>query len=82
MSTLPMPTGMKPGSRSVAGSGLADGAHGKDEIPGVAEVMPAGVQMYPTGSGQVSFAQGASPPAVGGAQREKRQVKSGPMPKG
>lgn len=58
-----MPKYMKPGARSVAGSGLDPSVFGGPQDK-VGELTPPGLVSYPQGAGEVSYSNGASTPAT------------------
>jgi hypothetical protein len=79
MSTpTPAPKTMSPGARSITGSGLTPDAFGmpQKEIPAF---MPADVSTDPSGPASAEFYNGAQPAYAGGAVRESKQVRPGPM---
>jgi hypothetical protein len=69
---------MSPGARSITGSGLTPDAFGmpQKEIPAF---MPADVSTDPSGPASAEFYNGAQPAYAGGAVRESKQVRPGPM---
>ena len=66
------PNYVKPGNRSVAGSGLTDQALGMNN-DGM-KVMPDGINLYPGGPSEVTYYNGAQEPPAGGVKKVIRRV--------
>lgn len=79
MSTpTPAPKNMSPGAQSITGSGLSPDAFGKP-MEALPAFMPSDVSTDPKGPASAEYYNGAQPAYAGGAVRESKQIKSGPM---